>query len=150
MKNIFEAATVQEVKLRMVQLRPDSPPQWGKMGPAQALAHCSGSMQMAVGENNPPRALIGRFVGRWVKRSVFLSAKPLPRNSPTDKSLVVSDDRDLAVEKQRLCELIDRFVAGGPEACTRHAHPFFGPMTPEEWAALMYRHLDHHLQQFGA
>ncbi|HYK18636.1 MAG TPA: hypothetical protein VEV37_11470 [Bryobacteraceae bacterium] len=22
-------------------------------------------------------------------------------------------------------------------------------MTPEEWAILMYKHLDHHLRQFG-
>jgi hypothetical protein len=149
MKNLFEAATVEEVKLRMASLQPESQRLWGKMTQAQALAHCSGGMQMAVGENNPPRALIGRLVGRWAKKSMTVKQKPLPRNSPTDKSLVVSDERDLTVEKQRLRELIDRFVAGGPSACTKHAHPFFGPMTPTEWASLMYMHLDHHLQQFG-
>jgi Protein of unknown function (DUF1569) len=43
--------------------------------------------------------------------------------------------------------LIDR-LAAGPEACTKHPHSFFGPLTPVEWAALTYRHLDHHLRQF--
>lgn len=149
MKNLFEAATVEEVRARMIQLRPDSRRQWGKMNQAQALAHCFAAMQMAVGQNNPPRAWIGRLVGPWAKRSMLVNQKPLPRNSPTDKSLLVSDERDLALERQRLHELIDRFVTGGPAACTKHPHPFFGPMTPEEWAVLMYLHIDHHLQQFG-
>jgi hypothetical protein len=48
MKNLFEAATVEEVKGRMAQLRPDSERQWGKMNPAQALAHCSAAMEMAI------------------------------------------------------------------------------------------------------
>ncbi len=71
------------------------------------------------------------------------------RNSATEKSLIVSDERDFAAERQRLCESIDRFAAAGPAGCTKHPHFFFGPLTPEEWAALMYQHLDHHLRQFG-
>jgi len=34
MKNLFEAAVVEEVKERMALLRPDSERQWGKMNPA--------------------------------------------------------------------------------------------------------------------
>jgi len=49
----------------------------------------------------------------------------------------------------RLAGLIDRFAAGGPAGCTQHPHSFFGPLTPDEWAILMYKHLDHHLRQFG-
>jgi transposase InsO family protein len=61
----------------------------------------------------------------------------------------VRDDRDLNVERQRLAVLIDRFQSGGPDKCTKHPHSFFGIMTPEEWSALNYIHLDHHLKQFG-
>jgi hypothetical protein len=150
MKNLFEAAVVVEVKERMALLRPDSERQWGKMNSAQTLAHCSAAMEMAVGERTPPRILIGRLLGRFAKKSMILNEKPMPRNVGTDKSLVVSDERDFVVERQRLREFIDRFAAGGPGACTRHPHFFFGPLTPEEWAALMYQHLDHHLRQFRA
>jgi len=148
MKNLFEAATVEEVKERMGQLRPDSERLWGKMNPAQALAHCCAAMEMALGEKIPPRILIGRLLGRLAKKSMIVNEKPMPRNSGTDKSLVVSDERDLVVERQRLRGLIDRFAAGGPGVCTKHPHFFFGPLTPVEWAALMYQHLDHHLRQF--
>ena len=148
MKNLFDAARVKEVKERMALLRPDSERQWGIMNPAQTLAHCSAAMEMALGDRTPPRILIGRLLGRFAKKSMILNEKPMPRNVGTDKSLVVSDKRDFVMERQRLREFIDRFAAGGPKACTSHPHFFFGPLTPEEWAALMYQHLDHHLRQF--
>jgi hypothetical protein len=148
MKNLFEAGTVEEVKERMAQLKPDSERLWGKMNPAQALAHCSAAMEMAVGKRTPPRILIGRLLGRFAKKSMIVNEKPMPRNAGTDRSLVVCDERDFVVERQRLREFIDRFAAGGPGACTKHPHFFFVPLTPEEWAALMYQHLDHHLRQF--
>jgi uncharacterized protein DUF1569 len=148
-KNLFEAARVEEVKERIARLRPDSERQWGKMNPAQALAHCSAAMGMAVGETRPPRILIGRLLGPIAKKSVIVNGTPMRRNSMTDKSVLVTDERDFMVERQRLRESIDRFAAGGPGICTKHPHFFFGPLTPVEWAALMYQHLDHHLRQFG-
>jgi len=63
---------------------------------------------------------------------------------------VVKDDPDFEVERERLCGLIDRFATGGPAACTTHPHAFFGRLTPEQWSMIMYKHLDHHLRQFGA
>ena len=147
MKNLFESARVEEVKERMAQLTPDSERQWGKMNPAQALAHCSAAMEMATGKICPPRMLIGRIIGRMVKPMAF--GNEMRRNSPRVTDLVVRDERDLGTERERLCGLIDRFAAAGPEGCTTHPHPFFGRLTPEEWTTWMYKHLDHHLRQFG-
>jgi hypothetical protein len=118
------------------------------MTPAQAVAHCSQAMEWAVGDVKPPRMLVGRLLGRLVK-SKAISDRPMPRNAPTSKSLVITEDRDLAAEQKRLSGLIDRFAAAGPAGCTTHPHSFFGPLTSEEWSALMYKHLDHHLRQFG-
>src|SRR6266852_1054340 len=129
MKNLFEAATVEEVKGRMAQLRPDSERVWGKMNPAQALAHCSAAMEMAVGAKNPQRIFIGRLLGRFAKKSMIMNEKPMPRNVGTDKSSVVSDDRALGVERQRLSEFVDRFAASGPRVWTRPPRCFFGPLT---------------------
>jgi hypothetical protein len=148
MKNLFEPATVDEIKQRMEKLRPDSERLWGKMNPAQALAHCSVSFETAVGEKVLPRIFIGRLVGGLAKRSMIVNQRPMPRNAKTDKTLVVNNVRDFVAEKQRLNEFIDRFTSGGPAICTKHPHFFFGPLTPTEWSALMYQHLDHHLRQF--
>lgn len=150
MKNLFEAARVEEIKERLAQVGPDSERLWGKMTPAQMLAHCSAGIEMAVGQIRPRRILIGRLLGPWAKQSLIVKGKPMRHNSPTDKSVVVMEERDFAVERQRLLASIDRFTAGGPGICTKHPHFFFGPLTPTEWASLMYQHLDHHLRQFGA
>jgi hypothetical protein len=149
MKDLFDAARVEEVKQRIARLRPDSERQWGKMNAPQALAHCSRGFELASGDMRPPRVLIGRIIGPIIKPKVFENDEPLPRNSPTVKGLVTQDDRDLAEERARLYGVIDRFVAAGPKGCTTHPHSFFGPLTPQEWAILMYKHLDHHLRQFG-
>jgi hypothetical protein len=150
MKNLFEAATADEVKARTGRLRQDSVRQWGKMNPAQAVAHCAASMEMAVGDRLPVRMFLGRVIGGFIRPLLLGNDDPMRRNSPTMPGLVVSDERQLETERARLCALIDRFAAGGPQACTTHPHSFFGRLNPQEWAILMYKHLDHHLRQFGA
>jgi uncharacterized protein DUF1569 len=149
MKNMFEAADVGEIKGRLEHLKPEGQRLWGTMNAAQAIAHCSAGIEMATGDINPPRALIGRILGPMIKSKALSNDEPMRRNSPTSKELVVHDKRDFEAERQRLYGLIDRFYAAGPQACTAHPHPFFGPMLPEQWAILMYKHLDHHLRQFG-
>ena len=148
MKNLFEPASVNEITGRMERLRPDSERQWGQMNVAQMLAHCSASIGMAEGEVTPPRILLGRLLGPLAKKSLIVKGEPMRRNSMTEKSVLVTDKRDFMVERQRLHESIDRFASGGPGICTKHPHFFFGPLTPAEWAVLMYQHLDHHLRQF--
>lgn len=150
MKNLFQPAAAAEITDRMAQLRRDSTRQWGKMSVAQMLAHCSASIEMAEGKVTPPRILLGRLLGPLAKKSLIVKGEPMRRNSMTEKSALVTDERDFDVERRRLRESINRFVAGGPAVCTKHPHFFFGPLTPVEWAALMYQHLDHHLRQFGA
>jgi hypothetical protein len=149
MKNLFDAATAEEVKARLENLRPDSRRLWGTMNAAQAVAHCAAGLELAVGDRRPPRKLVGRIIGGLVKPMALGNDEPMRRNTPTVKDLVVKDERDLGTERERLRALIDRFAAAGPEGCTTHPHSFFGRLTPQEWAVLMYKHLDHHLRQFG-
>ena len=149
MKNLFEPAAVNEIRDRMVRLRPDSERQWGKMTVAQMQAHCSAAIGMAEGKVTPPRILLGRLLGPLAKKSLIVAGEPMRRNAMTDKSVLVTDERDFVMERRRLRESIDRFASGGPGICTNHPHFFFGSLTPVEWAVLMYQHLDHHLRQFG-
>jgi hypothetical protein len=150
MRHLFEAAAVEEVKERIARLRPESERLWGTMTAAQAMAHCSAGLEVAAGERLPPRKAQGRLLGWLIKPLALGNDEPMRRNSPTVKEQLVRDERDLEVERERLCRLIDRFAATGADGCTSHPHPFFGRLTPEEWAILTYKHLDHHLRQFGA
>ena len=149
MKNLFEPSSATEVRSRIESLRPESQKQWGVMNVAQMMSHCSAWFEMAAGVTASPRSLIGRIVGGMAKKSI-LSEKPIRRNMPTDKTLIRNDDRNFVEEQRHLIAWVDRFSSEGPQLYKTHAHSFFGPMTPMEWAILGYKHLDHHLRQFGA
>jgi hypothetical protein len=102
MKNLFDATVANHVKTRLGKLEPQSERRWGKMTAAQMLAHCSVSMQWAVGEVVPEKGpLPVRLMGRLVKPMVFRNEDPLRKNSPTAKSLIVADERDLGKERDR-------------------------------------------------
>jgi hypothetical protein len=108
------------------------------------------SLAWAVGDVVPEKMpLPARLLGRLIKPLVFRNDDPMRKNSPTASSLIVTGEPDLAQERDRLSSLIDRFASGGPAACTTNPHSFFGPLTPDQWAILTYKHLDHHLRQFS-
>jgi hypothetical protein len=146
---MYQPSDVEEIRNRLARLQPDSPRQWGAMSAPQAMAHCATSMEWVVGDRIPPRMGLPSILGRMIKSKALSGDAPFRRNSPTAKELVITDERDFNAERNRLTVLIDRFAAAGPAGCTKHPHTFFGRMTPDEWAILTYKHLDHHLRQFG-
>jgi hypothetical protein len=150
MKTLYQPARVEEIKQRLAQLQPDSSRLWGKMNAPQVVAHCAAGIELATGDRISPRLFLGRIVGQIIKPLALGNDEPMRRNSPTINCLVIDGERNLEPERQRLYALIDHFAAAGPTGCTKHPHAFFGKLTPEEWAELMYKHLDHHLRQFGA
>jgi Protein of unknown function (DUF1569) len=149
MKHLFQQEGYDEIVSRIGKLQPSTQRQWGKMDVAQMMAHCSLGLDMASGRLNPPRLLIGRLLGPFI-RPIYTNEKPFSRNNPTDPKLVVSDARDFQREQEQLRLKMRQFHEGGEGKCTRHPHPFFGALTPQDWSRGMYKHLDHHLRQFGA
>jgi hypothetical protein len=149
-KNLFDHAAASEIQGRLDRLRPNAAAQWGRMTVAQAMAHCALAFDMAHGDLRPPRKLIGRLLGPIIKPLALGDDKPMRRNSPTVDHIEVTDSRGLDSEREKLRTAMKRFAKAGPAGCTTHPHPFFGRMTPDEWAVLMYKHVDHHLRQFGA
>lgn len=147
MRNLFEPEAVEELMTRIEQLKPTSQRQWRKMDVAQMMAHCSATLEMASGKFVAKRTLLGRIVGPRV-RHVLSDDRPFLRNRPTAKELKVGVC-DFTQEHKRLKECVCQSHEGGESQCTSHPHPFFGKITPLEWSTGMYKHLDHHLKQFG-
>jgi len=149
MRNLYRSSDAQQIIERLAHLKSDSPRQWGSMSASQAVAHCAKSLDWAVGDRVPPRMFFAGILGRIIKPMVLGDDAPFRRDSPTAKDLIIHGQPDLPTERKRLLDLIDRFIAAGPTGCTTNPHSFFGRLTPDEWAILMYKHLDHHLRQFG-
>ena len=151
-KNLFDSRLAGDTKQRIMELRHSSQRLWGDMTVAQTLAHCTSGLEMAMGVINPKRAPFpANVMGLLIKPLVFGNDKPMRRNSPSSPELFSADQStcDFEQERGRLIAAIDRFANEGEECCTQHPHPFFGPLKPKQWAILMYKHIDHHLRQFG-
>lgn len=148
MNNIFEITYTDEILERIENLNMNSQPKWGKMDVSQMLAHCSSFQDIAMGYSLPPRGWLGILVGRFAK-TIFYNDKPLAHNMSTISSILITSKKDFEIEREELKEKIITFQKNGPNACTSHPHPFFGNLTSEQWGKGIYKHLDHHLKQFG-
>lgn len=148
MKNLFNRDTVEEIVARIGKLQSTDRALWGKMTLSQMMAHCQVPLEVAVGEKKLKRNIFGILFGRMAKKQMMGGA-PFRKNLPTDKSFLIKDQRDFEKEKITLLELVKKFAVTSPQSMSRESHPFFGKMAPEEWGILSFRHLDHHLMQFG-
>lgn len=148
MKSIYEQATLQEINSRIDSLSANSHRQWGTMTVAQMLAHCSVPIEIALGDKHARPALISRLFAPFIKK-VIVGDKPFKQSLPTDKNFLITDDRDFDKEKTRLKALVHRVSTGGAALMEGKPHAFLGKLTAQEWSTSLYKHLDHHLRQFG-
>jgi hypothetical protein len=148
MKTLFDEADRAVLLQRLAALQVDTPRQWGKMNAPQMVTHCTRALEAATGDRPMKQKLIGKILMPFFRKT-FLGEKPFGRNAPTDQSFVVADERELSAEREHLANVIAKFVARGADAAGRETHAFFGRMTGQEWGETMYKHIDHHLRQFG-
>lgn len=148
MQNLFETHVYNEVLERMNRLTHHSERRWGKMEVGQMLAHCKAAFVVPLSEKPMKRSVLGLLIG-WAVKSQLYNDKPWRHNLPTAPNFVIKDKRSFDTEKQALCELIHAFHNKGPEKVGLYPHPMFGSFTKVQWGQSMYKHLDHHLRQFG-
>ncbi|MEO1652303.1 MAG: DinB family protein [Bacteroidota bacterium] len=148
MQTIFDPSVFSTFLERIEKLEPDSPAQWGRMTVAQMMAHCSQALKMALGEIEVKSNLFFKLFGGFL-RGILTNDKPYRSGAPTAREFVVKDQKEFEKEKAQLVELLNKFYRGGEEALKGRRHPIVGKFSPQEWSATMFKHLDHHLRQFG-
>jgi hypothetical protein len=149
MKTIFDAGTQAELIERLGKLTLGTERQWGKMSPAQMMEHTARVLEMATSEDQPIRQI---FVGKaisWIFKKDLLGEKPFGKNAPTGKDYKIIEELEMEQARDRLKQMINKFHCLGPDALEGNVHPFFGPLTGKQWGETQYKHLDHHLRQFG-
>ena len=149
MQTIFESATRDELLRRVDSIQPGAQRQWGKMSAAQMLEHTARALEVATGRKPSTQAFVGKAIS-WIFKKDFLGEKPFGKNSPTGPEFIVHDEPDLDAARERVKTLIRELSAAGEKACDGRVHGFFGPLTGAEWGVSQYKHVDHHLRQFGA
>jgi hypothetical protein len=148
MQSLFDKAENQKMIGRIEKLTPETKALWGKMNVGQMLAHSQVAIRVALGDTRIKQSLIGLLFGNIAKKQV-LKSKPFRKNLPTAPEFIMKEEKDFDKEKATLLQLVERMGREGANGITKEPHPFFGKMTTEQWDILQYKHLDHHLSQFG-
>lgn len=149
MQTIFDPTTRDELLGRVDAIHAGSQRQWGKMSPAQMLEHTARALEMATGRRQTKQAVLGKLIG-WIFKKDFVGEKPFGRNGPTSPDFIVHDEPEFQAAREKVKTLIRELHTAGERGCDGRVHGFFGPMTGAEWGVTQYKHVDHHLRQFGA
>ncbi len=149
MKNIFQTETTDELIERINKLTPDSPALWGKMNVAQMLAHCCVSYEMVYDNiHKAPNGFLKLIIKWFVKESV-VNDKPYKKNGQTAPAFIITTTKDFEKEKARLIAYIEKTKDLGESFFDQKESLSFGRLTVTQWNNMFYKHLDHHLSQFG-
>jgi hypothetical protein len=144
-KDMFDPVVKQDIIDRINLLIPGTRRRWGKMNVAQMLSHVQLPINCAYGTHKVKGSFILKLLGPLFK-SVLYNEKPYKQGLPTDPTYVVVDAKEFEIEKQSLLDLVNKF---SPETVILENHPVWGKMTKDQWSKATWKHLDHHLKQFG-
>ena len=145
-KNLFDPAVKQEIIDRINKLTPTTKQLWGKMNVSQMLAHVQMPILIAYGTHQPKGSFLLRLIGPLFKSKLW-DEQPYKQSLPTDPTFIMTtSEKDFEKEKAMVLELVNKFTESN---LVSEKHPVFGKLTRENWSKATWKHLDHHLKQFG-
>ena len=146
MKSIFDEKVYNEIVSRVNNLNANSKGQWGKMTIAQTVWHCQIPLKVVIKNKKIDKK--GNPLIRWFFKKALYNDKPWRKNLPTSSFAKAKEDKDFNTELETLQKLIQE-VYNVRDRKDWNPHPIFGSFTPQQWGQMQYKHLDHHLRQFG-
>jgi hypothetical protein len=149
MKNVFNPADVAELTTRINKLTPQSTPEWGKMTVEKMLAHCNVSYEMVYTDKHPKPNVFMKLILKTLVKKLVVGPQSYKHNNPTAPAFLIKDERDFETEKKRLVDYLNQTQQLGEAHFDGKASHSFGKLTIGEWNTMFYKHLDHHLTQFG-
>ncbi|HEV3050633.1 MAG TPA: DUF1569 domain-containing protein [Longimicrobium sp.] len=147
MPTLFDDAARAGIHARIDRLTADRRPLWGKMNVGQMIVHLTAQLRTGLGELAcaPKKTPLDN----WLMRRLLIYVLPWPKGTPTAPELLAQPSTTWEQDLAALRAAMDRFAARGPGGVWA-VHPAFGRLTGRMWGVLAWRHLDHHLRQFGA
>ena len=149
MKSLFETETLSEITNRIEKLNEGTIPNWGKMNVGQMVKHCQVPFNVVSGavKMETKVGFLKKMIFSLMK-SMMYNDKPWKRNIPTGKEFIINEEVDFYSEKSVLLNIVAEFHNKKDQA-EWPIHPVFGKFTKEQYGKMNYKHLDHHLTQFG-
>ncbi|MCQ4034749.1 DUF1569 domain-containing protein [Kaistella montana] len=149
-KSLFNPSDLEEIKFRISKITSQSERKWGKMNVAQMFRHCDKILQIGLGKIILPKIFPGiKWIGMFTKFEMKIFNNGIPPNMPTFAQVITSENCNFEKSKEQLLATLDEFVAKGLKNNLLSEHPLFGKMSQQDWGFMEYKHLHHHLKQFG-
>ncbi len=133
---------------RIQRLDPNASPKWGRMTAPQMVCHLNDSFRVGMGEKyaSPATSLLQTTLIKWVALRAPLRWPPgVPTRPEIEQGRGGTPPGEWENDRTELLGLLESFA----DRQTLGAHPVFGPLSRREWLTWGYRHVDHHLRQFG-
>ena len=147
--NIFTQTVSDQIIQRINKLTPAAQPLWGKMSVDQMLAHCNVAYEMVYENKHPSPNPIMKFILKTFIKKKVTGETSFPKNSKTAPAFIIKDHKNFEAEKQRLINYITKTQQLGENHFDNKESHSFGMLTKSEWNNMFYKHLNHHLTQFG-
>ncbi len=146
MKSLFDEPTHDAVLRRINAIEEKTIPQWGKMTAAQMFAHTVIPIEVVL-EKRPP---VGKpnFLMKWLFKKMMYNDRLFKKNMPTPRVFRIEEDKEYTIEKNNLLGAVND-AYGFRNKNTWPKHPMFGEFTTQQTGQMLFKHLDHHLRQFG-
>jgi len=122
---------------------------WGKMSVHQMVCHLCDAYRLPLGEKSasPATGFLPRTAMKWIALQLPLKWPHGVATRPEmEQGVGGTPPADFERDRAELLSIVQRFC---DTAELSEPHPFFGPMTRQEWLRWGYLHADHHLRQFG-
>jgi hypothetical protein len=147
-RNLLDRQAAELIISRALKLHSASKPLWGRMNVQEMLLHCNlCNRQLLHGQD------VNMHTGLKQKALKFLSLYVVPVFPKNLKGAEKNDTvgkvipGDFDGQLQQFTGLI-MAIAMHKETIRLH-HIAFGKLTTKEWGIAAWKHMDHHLRQFG-
>ena len=148
--NIYSPETTVELATRISSLTNETPALWGKMNAGQMLSHCCVAYQQVLGENTDKPGMVMKWMLKTFFKQSMVNEVPYRPNLPTGPTFVrLNQNFDIETEKGKLIAYVQKIQELGPEQLSARPSLSLGKLSAMEWNNLLYKHIDHHLRQFG-
>lgn len=138
------------INKRLESLSENDKAAWGKMNVSEMLAHLNDAVRIALGMKSCE--VKANWYTRYIMFPMAVYVLPSwPKGADTAPEMQTgklgSKPKDFYTELGTLLKLLETLEER--EGSKLHAHPLFGKLNKSEWIALLKKHIDHHLKQFG-
>jgi len=146
MKSICHIETKEQIIDRLNKFDSQKQPLWGQFTCQKMLSHLADSLRMALGHLTV--AAKKTPVRYWPINLLLVYWMPIPKGIPTSPELIARAGDAIDKEIDSIINLLNEFADRKDEKNWPY-HPAFGKLSKSAWGVLLYKHVDHHLKQFG-